>query len=477
MGLNILKGDRLPSNLNILLIDTNTTPFNEAYPVYPIGLDYLQGALRQAGFNNTHILDLRPAGGDLSNFDQRLARSLDIIARKVNEMRWDIIGMSIRNIDSTYSPRPGQLHQQYYLPQIKRYVDCVQAATNNRTHIILGGSGFSILPNEILRYLGGNCYGVVGPAEAVFPQLVADLMDNKPKQRVYQAAATKIGKLQNLALLEKYKHLPQSMGTVGVRSKNGCGQHCGYCPYPGISGSNITMKDISDVLDEIHTLREIGFSSIMFADDVFNASMEHAKQILTAMLDTGEIPESWHAYLNPKDIDEQLLELVVATNGWSYYSGRQRTVIFPFDLDSGCDRILTSIGKGFTTEDIRRALAAFASVKRRYEKQAQIRSLDTVFHLLLGCPGEDEESIRESCQFVNETLPDRLSLQIGVRVYPGTPLARETRGVLWHEPQDLLEPTFVPFNEAEIKTWLLRYLSPQYYIVSEAGNMIQLMKQ
>jgi len=60
---------------SILLIDTNTTPFNEAYPVYPIGLDYLQGALRQAGFSNTDILDLRQAG--------------------------DIIGIGIRNIDST----------------------------------------------------------------------------------------------------------------------------------------------------------------------------------------------------------------------------------------------------------------------------------------------------------------------------------------------------------------------------------------
>ena len=34
---------------DVLLIDTNTTPFNEAFPVYPIGLDYLQGALAESG--------------------------------------------------------------------------------------------------------------------------------------------------------------------------------------------------------------------------------------------------------------------------------------------------------------------------------------------------------------------------------------------------------------------------------------------
>lgn len=465
---------------NILLIDTNTTPFNEAYPVYPIGLDYLQGALKQAGFNNTHILDLRQEGGDLTTSSQRERRSLDIIAEKVKQTRWDIIGISIRNIDSTYPPDFAQLNLHYYLPQIKAYIDCVQTTSSNKAHIILGGSGFSMMPDEILGYLGGNYYGVVGPAETALPQIIADLLDNKPRQRIYRGGArTKIGKLQNIALLEKYKYLPQSLSTVGIRTKNGCGQHCGYCPYPGISGSDIIIKDVSDVLDEVHILTGAGFSSFMFADDVFNASLDHAKQVLKAMLDAREIPESWHAYLNPKDIDQELLELIVATNGWSYYSDppRQRTVIFPFDLDSGCDRILTNIGKSFTTDDMRQSLAAFDNVKNAHEKQAEVSAFSTVFHLLLGYVGEDEESIKQSCEFINETLPDRLSLQLGVRVYPNTPLAQETRGVLWHEPMDLLEPTFVPFNKAEIKTWLLKHLSPQYSIISEAGNMIQLVKQ
>jgi len=215
----------------------------------------------------------------------------------------------------------------------------------------------------------------------------------------------------------------------------------------------------------------------MFADDIFNASLEHANQILKAILNTQEIPESWHTYLNPKDIDQELLELIVEANGWSYYSDTgQRTIVFSFDIDSGCDRILSNIGKGFTTDDIKRSLAAFDNVRRGCEHRAEV-TFNTVFHLLLGYLGEDEESIRESCQFLNETLPDRISLQVGVRVYPHTPLAQQTRGVLWHEPKDLLEPTFVPFNKAEIKTWLSRYLSPQYRLISEAGNMIQLVKQ
>jgi hypothetical protein len=112
-------------------------------------------------------------------------------------------------------------------------------------------------------------------------------------------------------------------------------------------------------------------------------------------------------------------------------------------------------------------VAAFDRVKKRYEKQGQITSIKNEFHMLLGHLGEDEESIRESCLFVNETLPDILSFQIGVRIYPGTVLARETEGMLWNEPVDLLEPIFVPSNRDEIETWLFKYLTPQYHIRKE----------
>jgi len=462
---------------NILLIETNTTHFNEATPIYPIGLDYLQGALRKVGFTNPQILDLRETVGNLITFNEREAKSLTAIAQKVRETEWDIIGIGIRNIDSTCSPQVNRPELDYFLPQIKTYVDCIQAANNCRAHIILGGSGFSMMPYEILEYLDGDYYGLVGYGEVALPQLITDLLDNKHRERVYSGGPEiKIGKLQNVDLLEKYRHLSQNISAVGMRTKNGCGQHCGYCPYPSISGSKVITKDIGDVIDEIHTLRKAGFSSFMFVDDVFNAPLWHAKDILKAMVSTKEIPENWHAYLNPKEIDEELLELIVETNGWSCYPNigwpQQKGIIFPFSIESGCNRILRNIGKDYTTEDIMKSLAVVDSVKRRYKQGGRISAFSNVFYLLIGYLGEDEESVRESCQFVNEILPDWLSIQIGVRIYPYTPLAQRTRGTLWHEPKDLLAPVFVPFDKAEIRNWLVKYLYPDYRIIDEVGNVI-----
>jgi len=72
---------------NILLIDTNTTPFNEAFPVYPTGLDYLQGALMDKGLGRAHILDLTRRGGPLTSPDlrERKKKSLDLIRKVLSE--------------------------------------------------------------------------------------------------------------------------------------------------------------------------------------------------------------------------------------------------------------------------------------------------------------------------------------------------------------------------------------------------------
>jgi radical SAM superfamily enzyme YgiQ (UPF0313 family) len=457
---------------NILLIDTNISPMNEARPIYPISLDYLQGVLKKAGFRGSEILDLRSAGGNLDNHYQRHERSLGLITRKLRERAWDVIGIGIRNVDSTLPCVPEHVEQDYYLPQIKSYIDCIRSGGNLQPRIVLGGSGFSLMPDEILEYMGGDCYGVAGPGEAAFPQLITDLLDNKVTRRVYQAATTGFPRLQNLDLLRKYRYyLPQNISTVGVRTTNGCGQHCSYCSYPLISGAKITTRNVSDVLDEIRTLMEIGFDSFMFADDVFNASLEHAKQILKGMLNMGVLPKSWYAYLNIKNTDEELLELILGTNGYSYYPGGNRQVNLPFDIDSGCDRILAGIDKSFTTEDIRRTMVVFEKVRKHHERHQQISCIKSELHLLLGHPGEDEDSIQETCQFVNEIRPDSLSFQIGVRVYPQTALARETKNKLWSEPKDLLEPVFVPHCRTQIESWLFEFLEPKYHVRREYNSI------
>lgn len=77
------------SPARILLVNFNT--YDQPYPVYPLGLAYLEGALREDG-HLTEIWDLVPPGESLE----------ETVAR----FQPDLIGISMRNIDNAQSHNP-----------------------------------------------------------------------------------------------------------------------------------------------------------------------------------------------------------------------------------------------------------------------------------------------------------------------------------------------------------------------------------
>ena len=66
--------------------------------------------------------------------------------------------------------------------------------------------------------------------------------------------------------------------------------------------------------------------------------------------------------------------------------------------------------------------------------------------LLLGSPGETQESILRTIELMRFSDPDRVGVAVGVRVYPGTELADQVMKVEGRKGlvggQDTLEPLF-----------------------------------
>ena len=471
---------------NILLIDTNTTPFNEAFPVYPIGLDYLQGALVDAGLGPVEVLDLTRAGGPLGReaLGKRGNRSLELIRQKVGERPWDLVGLSLRNLDSTYPILDGPAELHYYLPQLTRYLDCVATHADPRTQVVLGGTGFSIMPEAFLAGRPATWRGIVGPGESALVELARGIMAGEDQPRLMRAnvRGAAIGRLQNRELLSAYLDLPQGEGCFGLRSKTGCGQACGYCPYPLINGPQQTLKNPAEVVEELRLLASVHAHHparpplrFMFADDIFNRPPGHARAVLKAMLAAGIRPDSWHAYLDPSGLDRELFELVLASQGWSRPAPEGldgRVMFFPFDVESGCDRILAKLGKPYRARDVLAGVEAFREVSGAAVERGELAAAGLGFHLLLGYPGEDEDSVAETCRLVNQAQPDQVAVQLAVRVYPGTPLARQTRGQLWRREEDLHRPVFAPIDEEQIMTWLRRHLDAAYDRLARKGNML-----
>ncbi len=466
----------------ILLIDTNTTPFNEAFPVYPIGLDYLQGALEAAGLGRAHLLDLTRAGGPLQGrgLAARRGRSLELIRQKLGERPWDVVGLSLRNIDSTYPIGDGDPSLHHYLPDLIAYCDCVQTQAGRQTQVILGGTGFSIMPEAFLTGRPDNWRGVIGPGEMALVDLVVALEAGQSPPRLIRGRAEALGGLQNRALLARYLDLPQGEGSFGLRSKTGCGQACGYCPYPLINGPGQTLKAPAAVVDEVRLLAEVHATHperpplrFMFADDIFNRPLEHAKDILRAILAAGLEPHSWHAYLDPAGLDEEFLGLVVQTRGWRAPSGPP-LMFFPMDIESGSERMLSLLRKPYRRGDLLAGAQAFRRVSRRALERGELAGAALGFHLLLGYPGEDEASVAETCDLINQAQPEQVAVQLGVRVYPGTPLARQTRGRLWRGEEDLYRPVFATADQDELLGWLRAHLDPTYDRLARRGQMLMI---
>ena len=100
------------------------------------------------------------------------------ITKAIDNFNPQVIGISIRNIDST--TYPGNLF--FYLP-VKSVINYIKDLVGLEIPIIPGGAGFSIFSEEILRDLDLNL-GVFGEGEYVFAEILKYL--EKKYQFLYQ---------------------------------------------------------------------------------------------------------------------------------------------------------------------------------------------------------------------------------------------------------------------------------------------------
>ena len=140
---------------------------------------------------------------------------------------------------------------------------------------------------------------------------------------------------------------------------------------------------------------------------------------------------SWDCTINPSYITKEMVSLMKKAGCTDISLG----------FESGSDKILTNLKKGFSSEDIIKAGKLF----REYE--IKIRGF-----LLLGGPGEDRESLEKSFSFAERLDPASLIVTPGIRIYPGTELARIAHRDGTVSKDNFLSPLF--YVSAGVKDYL-----------------------
>jgi len=369
--------------------------------IAPIGLDYVAEALNAAG-HEVRLLDLcweEDAGKAIADF--------------FSETEFGLVGMSLRNTDDcVYTSR------QSFLPGFLDLVKTVKK--HSGAPIVLGGVGFSTMPEQILA-LADVEYGIWGDGEFALPLLAERLQRGGDPADIPNLVLSRNGGWRrNPPLMESLDRLPpmrrtwvdnaryfRSGGQAGFETKRGCSGLCIYCADPVAKGRHVRTRPPSDVADEIEALAGRGINCLHTCDGEFNLPGNHAMDVCREIIRRGiQKTIRWYAYCSPAPFSRELAGLM----------SRAGCAGIDFGADSGSPEMLRRLGRGFVPGDI-------VNATRFAGEQGMAVMLD----LLLGAPGESRESITETVELMKKAGPDRVGVSLGVRVYPGTPLEDEIR--------------------------------------------------
>lgn len=384
----------------ILLINPNRMK----PPVAPVALDYLSHSLMKHGFN-VSILDLC--------FSEDIENDL---RKSINSYSPDAIGLTIRNTDDCYLAS-----RDFFIPEIKKLVREIKKITD--VPVILGGVGFSVMPDNIVGFCGAH-YGIIGEGEEFLPYLLHALSRKIPLKNIpnlmYKSGSfwntnrTMFLDLKKICLsargyIDNLRYFKEG-GMAGFESKRGCNQKCIYCADPVSKGRKIRMRAAGDVASEIENLYNMGITHFHTCDSEFNIPVNHATEVCNELINKKLSDKiRWYAYCCPVPFSKDFALLMKKAG----------CAGIDFGVDSGNDSILTTLRRNFTKSDIIETAKICNEIK-----------LPFMYDLLLGGPGETNATSKETIDLMKKISPSRVGISLGIRIYPNTELGIATRGVI-----------------------------------------------
>ena len=302
--------------------------------VYPLGIACLVSVLRE---HEVSVFDLNTS-----------SLPFDGLREIITSRTPDLVGLSLRNIDSTNKRRV-----VFYYQYLRETIDVIRSCTNAK--IVIGGSGFSMFSREIMEDEQRIDYGIAREGEHAFPKLLDNLGDPEKVPSVYfrrNGTLMFTGPGQQLDLnsaslpdrksvsLDAYLAVPEA---VGIETKRGCALGCVYCIYGFLNGKKLRLRDPERIVDEIELLaNEHGLRRFTFVDSVFNIPQNHAETICREII-RRELKTTWSAWFNEKGLTREFVEL-------AREAGCRNVILSP---DGFSDQTLRKLGKNITMKDIR----------------------------------------------------------------------------------------------------------------------------
>ncbi len=177
-------------------------------------------------------------------------------------------------------------------------------------------------------------------------------------------------------------------GTLSTRTARSCAFECAFCDYPERAGK-LTLADIGTVEREMEALAAMGVTRLAFIDDTFNVPMRRFKELCRMMI-RRDFGIEWFSYFRCGHAKEPgVYDLM--------YDAGCRGVLL--GIESGDDRVLRNMDKRATVHDYRFGI-----------EQLRKRDIFTHASFVVGFPGENDETVENTIDFLNETGPDTFAV-------------------------------------------------------------------
>lgn len=412
-------------------------------PFVPLSLCYLGAVCEKNGYE-VNVIDCQGEKLSLQNFRSRLEKT-----------EADVVGITSATLTYKSALKVANIVKEVF-------PECVT---------VLGGCHATFWDVNALKECANLDIIVRKEGEATFLELLRKLECKESLDKVQGITFRKgdqIVKNEDRPYIENLDDLPfpahhllnlNSYVKVGkliipVMTSRGCVYWCDFCTAVRMFGRKYRMRSPKNVVDEMELVhKKYGIEQFTFYDDAFTVDQKRTEEICNE-ISRRKLNVEWDCETRVDMVNRPLLEKM----------RKAGCIAVWFGVESGCQMIIDQMKKKFTIEQTRRAF-----------KMAHDVGLMTVASVILGFPGETEQTAWETVKFVKSLNPVDVGFYIATP-YPGTPLYDMVKEKGWlktddFDKYDTATPVFeTPYlsmerlKEIRFKAYQQFYLRPNYII-------------
>ncbi|MBD3378840.1 MAG: radical SAM protein [Candidatus Omnitrophica bacterium] len=273
--------------------------------------------------------------------------------------------------------------------------------------VVIGGPQVTVFPGKTMRDSGADI-GVIGEGEITLPEIAESLLERRkdlsgikgiiyPDNGKFKTTPQRepVKDLDSLPFvpveLFPYKRYAQDCSELErsplgwMSTSRGCPWDCSFCSNIYVWGRKYRCMSPERVFREMKRLKkDFGINALDFREDNFTVKRERVMELCDLIIKDG-LDIEWKCESRVDIIDEELLSKMKEAGCGAIY----------FGIESGTQRVLDFLNKGFKLEQAIKAMQAC--------RKSGIR---TVASVMLGVPSQTLEENYQTIRFIKKLSPD-----------------------------------------------------------------------